>query len=394
MKILLITTLYPAYLNQSKIEATYAVHYFAKEWAKKNNVSVMRLFPSYPKIFRFFNRAKKNNIINNYEDNYSIDGVGVKRVSIRKHPKINYRKIDIQNTAKNIIKYLVDDNIPDIIICDILNPSIYVGEIIARKLDIKLVASLHNSDIFYLKNNKNYKKYLKTEPTIDRIVFRSNNIERQFWEIYRGEKNKKCYSTILFGIESKDIINKEKIEDKLDNRIHEIMVACSLKKLKKIDILIKAFSKMHNRDNYILRIIGDGPERNNLIELSESLGCKSCIIFEGEKDREEVLNYMAKADIFAMVSIPETFGLVYIEAMAKGCITIGSKGEGIDGVIVDNVNGFLCTPNSVEELKVNLEKAVKLNEEDRVRIINNALSTVKDLTYERLASKFLIESGK
>ena len=58
------------------------------------------------------------------------------------------------------------------------------------------------------------------------------------------------------------------------------------------------------------------------------------------------------------------------------------------------MNGFLCTPNSVEELKVNLEKAVKLNEEDRARIINNALSTVKGLTYERLASKFLIESGK
>ena len=34
---------------------------------------------------------------------------------------------------------------------------------------------------------------------------------------------------------------------------------------------------------------------------------------------------------------------------------------------------------------------MKLNEEDRVRIINNALNTVKELTYERLASKFLNE---
>src|SRR5690554_1055443 len=146
MKILLITTLYPAYLNQPKIEATYAVHYFAKEWAKKNNVSVMRLFPSYPNGFKFLDRVKKNNIINNYEDNYTIDGVDVKRVPIRKYPKVNYRKIDIQNTAKNIIKCLDDDEIPDFIICDILNPSIYVGEIIARKFNRKLVASLHNSD--------------------------------------------------------------------------------------------------------------------------------------------------------------------------------------------------------------------------------------------------------
>ena len=49
---------------------------------------------------------------------------------------------------------------------------------------------------------------------------------------------------------------------------------------------------------------------------------------------------MEESDVFAMVSSPETFGLVYIEAMAKGCVTIGSKGEGIDGVIVNNENGF------------------------------------------------------
>lgn len=394
MKILLITTLYPAYLNQSKIEVTYAVHYFAKEWAKNNDVSVMRLFPTYPIGLGFFNKVKKNNYIKKHKDNYTIDEVNIRRVPIKKYPKINYRKIDIQNTAKNIIKYLGDDNIPDIIICDILNPSIYVGEIIARKFNRKLVASLHNSDIFYLKNNKNHQKYLKMEHVIDRIIFRSNSVEQQFWEIYRGEKNKKCFSTILFGIEGKDILNRERIEDKLDKKMNEIMIACSFKNLKKVDILIKAFSKLNNRDNYVLRIIGDGPERNNLIELSESLGCKSYIIFEGKKDREEVLNYMEKADIFAMVSSPETFGLVYVEAMAKGCITIGSKGEGIDGVIVDNENGFLCIPNSIEELKGNLEKAIDLDKEDKARIINNALKTVKDLTYERLASKFLAEIGK
>lgn len=391
MKLLLITTLYPAYKNQSKIEASYAVHYFAKEWAKKNNISVMRLFPSYPSGFKFLDRVKNNIIISNYEDNYTIDGVDVKRVPIRKYPKVNFRKRDIENTAKNIIKHLGDKKIPDIIICDMLNPSIYVGEIIARKFNSKLVASLHNSDIFYLKIYKNYQKYIKIDPFIEKIVFRSNNVEQHFMEIYRGEKNKKCFSTILFGIESKDVMNKEKFEYKLDNKMCEIMVACSLKKLKKVDILIKAFSKMHNRDNYTLRIIGDGPERNNLIELSESLGCKSCIIFEGKKDREEVLNYMEKAEIFAMVSSPETFGLVYIEAMAKGCITIGSKGEGIDGVIVDKENGFLCIPDSVENLKITLERVIKLSKDEKHKILYNARNTAEDLTYEKLGSRFLSE---
>jgi len=34
-----------------------------------------------------------------------------------------------------------------------------------------------------------------------------------------------------------------------------------------------------------------------------------------------------------MVSAPETFGLVYLEAMAKGCIVIGTKNWGIDGIV-------------------------------------------------------------
>lgn len=389
MKLLLITTLYPAYKNQSKIEETYAVHYFAKEWAKNNNVSVIRLFPTYPKWFKFLNRVKKNNIISNYEDKYTIDGVGVKRVSIRKYPKVDFRKKDIENTAIDIIKCLDDEEIPDFIICDTLNPSIYIGEIVARKFNSKLIASLHNSDIFYTKNDKNYKKFIRVDPSIERIVFRSKNVEQKFMERYQGKKNKNDFSTILFGIEKKDIMSEEKFQNKLDRKMKEIIVACSLKKLKKVDVLIKAFSKLNNRNNYILRIIGDGPERNNLEKLSESLDCKSCVLFEGEKDHEKVLEYMEKADVFAMVSSPETFGLVYVEAMAKGCITIGSKGEGIDGVIHDKQNGFLCKPDSVENLKTILQEIMHLNKDEKIKILYSARSTVEDLTYEKLSSTFL-----
>ena len=36
----------------------------------------------------------------------------------------------------------------------------------------------------------------------------------------------------------------------------------------------------------------------------------------------------------------EAYGLVYLEAMARGCITIASRDEGFDGVIKDGINGF------------------------------------------------------
>ena len=58
--------------------------------------------------------------------------------------------------------------------------------------------------------------------------------------------------------------------------------------------------------------------------------------------REEVIRQMDNHDVFVMISRNETFGLVYLEAMARGCITIASRNEGFDGVIEHGVNGFLC----------------------------------------------------
>ena len=75
--------------------------------------------------------------------------------------------------------------------------------------------------------------------------------------------------------------------------------------------------------------------------------------------------------------------------MAKGCITIGSKGEGIDGVIVNNENGYLCTLGNAGELQLALEQAMNLNRAERKRLIDSALDTAKRLNYEDLAERYL-----
>ena len=49
-------------------------------------------------------------------------------------------------------------------------------------------------------------------------------------------------------------------------------------------------------------------------------------------NRLEVQTYLRQNGIFVMISRDETFGLVYLEAMAAGCITIASKDEGFDEI--------------------------------------------------------------
>ena len=69
----------------------------------------------------------------------------------------------------------------------------------------------------------------------------------------------------------------------------------------------------------------------------------------GRKPREEVILMLDRADCFIMISRDEVFGLVYLEAMARGCIVVASRGEGMTGIIEDGVNGFLCAAGDENE---------------------------------------------
>ena len=111
--------------------------------------------------------------------------------------------------------------------------------------------------------------------------------------------------------------------------------------------------------------------------------------FLGKVSRERVSEELTKTDIFVMVSESEAFGLVYLEAMGAGCLTIASKDEGMDGVIVDGKNGFLCKAGDDEELSLVLKRIIKMNSEERKKISDNALRTAMDNTDEKAAMNYL-----
>ena len=87
----------------------------------------------------------------------------------------------------------------------------------------------------------------------------------------------------------------------------------------------------------------------------------------------------------------ETFGMVYVEAMSKGNIVVGAKGQGIDGVVVNNDNGFLCQLDSEEELSDLLIMLNSLNQSEVHRVSTNALITSGQLRDSKLAKELLAE---
>ena len=91
-----------------------------------------------------------------------------------------------------------------------------------------------------------------------------------------------------------------------------------------------------------LAIVGDGPLRAALAAQAEAEGVADVVHFLGRVPHERVLALMARADLFALPSWDEAFGLVYTEAMAQGTPVLAGKGEGPEDFIEDGVSGYLA----------------------------------------------------
>lgn len=113
------------------------------------------------------------------------------------------------------------------------------------------------------------------------------------------------------------------------------------------DVLIRTFAKVVNKINDVVLIIaGEGPDLKRLKRIAVNENVSKFIIFTGALRKDEMINFYAISDLYVMLSrIGETFGIVFIEAMAMNTPVIGTRIGGIPEVIEDGVSGYLVEPN-------------------------------------------------
>lgn len=98
-------------------------------------------------------------------------------------------------------------------------------------------------------------------------------------------------------------------------------------------------------------IVGDGTDRSRLEAKAQSLGLSERVTFAGFIPEEEKVDHYRLADVYAMPSRLEGFGIVYLEAMACGIPVIGSNIDGSLEAIPDESFGITVDPDKPEELK-------------------------------------------
>ena len=358
------------------------VHEHAKALRKLGyNVIVFALLNWFP----FINIFKKNRS-KHYKEKigiHTIDDVTViykKRLSFSNffnESKINLNGISYYLTIKRQIKKIIKNN--DVLFIDahMFQVEGYVATLIHKRFGCKTTVTCHGTSLMKATEYKKSKYIVsRVMSKVDYAICVSNLLEFKLKKI--GFDNTKV---IYNGI------NLYPINDEKKNREITILTVATLIKRKNIDLIIKAFKEVSKKfEDIKLTVVGDGVEREKLEKYVKELDIQTKVEFTGQMKNSEVHEIMQKSKIFLLPSVNEGFGIVYPEAMHNGCITIGTKNEGIDGFIVDGVNGFLVKPelDDIEnKLSYVLENENKLND-----IIEQAKKDAKSLTWENNARAY------
>ena len=128
-----------------------------------------------------------------------------------------------------------------------------------------------------------------------------------------------------------------------------VATVANLRQEKGHDVLLRAAVRVLRQvPDARFRIIGDGPMRNTLVNLAESLGIAHAVDFLGH--REDVPALLGESDIFAFPSRTEAFPNGLIEAMAAGLPSIASATGGMLELIEHDHNGLLVPVGEDEAL--------------------------------------------
>ena len=113
---------------------------------------------------------------------------------------------------------------------------------------------------------------------------------------------------------------------------------------KGMDEVLRVFRKVQEKwPAATLVVVGDGPERAGLEQLSKSLGVHGAVKFTGHLLQRDVAKEMAAAEVFLLMSHKDSERLpnVVKEAMANRCLCVVTETPGIDELIVHEEHGFV-----------------------------------------------------
>lgn len=372
MNILIVTTLYPRD-KRNEERYTKAIHNWATVWARNNVVHVVR-----PEInFNGFVLKKEK---------YLIDNVTVHLRPVLMVPKTG---ILVSRVDKIAVDLETHGFSPDVVVCHELK-AVPIGYRLSKTLKKPLVMGVHAYEYNALFTYRYRNMLEKAYDYAQLIACRSPILRDRFIEACPHLRDRVFVG--YSGVGKEWAVSMKRIEQKLDewkssSNVIKIITVSRLIGRKKIEIVLSALAEM-KEFNWQYNVVGDGPLIGDLEQCVKELGLSDRVTFLGHLGKEKLKVELKKSHVSVLISENETFGLVYLEALAAGNLVIGKAGDGIDGILQNGWNGYMVQGNKLS-LKKTLEKVFRMEKGELKKVVVNGWHTALSHNEDNAAENYL-----
>ncbi len=215
----------------------------------------------------------------------------------------------------------------------------------------------------------------------DKIIAVSNYIAKGWKKLH---KIKRDIPVVYNGINLKQKIPKPHKEK------NNILFFGRLIKIKGVDILLKATSRLLKKNsNLRIQIIGEGPEKKNIIKLAKKLGIEKNISFLGYVEDPILKKRIACSKVCVFPSYSrEGVMTTLLEASLMKKPIIASNACSNPEYIKDGENGLLFKSKDDKDLAKKIEKLIN-NKKLREQLSKNVSKTIKNWSWEKQARKLI-----
>ena len=253
----------------------------------------------------------------------------------------------------------------------------------------KYILNFHGSDLIFDNTLKKFFSYfLKKLIKKSAIVLPSNYYKDFFLTHFEKEKEK------LFVYPSGGINRKvfQPLDITPNPKEFVIGFVSNLIEKKGWKVLLDAIEillKENSIPNISLRLVGDGPDKNEIKNRLEKLNISYTL--KSNLTQPELAKEYSLFDVFVFPTyrIDESLGLVGLEAMSCGIPVIASDIGGPKGYIKNNINGFLFKVKDVKDLSIKIEEFYNLDNVTKSKLKQNALTTANEYESNKVKLKLI-----
>ncbi len=227
--------------------------------------------------------------------------------------------------------------------------SAYLARQIMKDTDIKIITTLHGTDITLVGLEPSFLSIMKFSiEQSDGVTAVSRFLKEKTLTNYNINKDIEVIPNFI-DVEKYKRDHASKFCARCAPQGEKILMHTSnFRPVKRVADVVRIFNEVQKKIPSVLVLIGDGPDRSSCEMLCRELGIEKKVKFLGKQI--ELVPILSTADLFLMPSQSESFGLSALEAMACEVPVISSSVGGLPELQVHGETGFIAEIGDIDRM--------------------------------------------